>query len=142
MSKMTLLALTPIIASALFAQAKPGAERQPKSSPTVQRGRYIVEDVAKCELCHTRRDENGAPDEGNWLAGGPVQLHPAYPAPHWAVETPRIAGGPPGTEEDFIKLMTTGIARTGKPPNPPMQQFHMTREDAEAVYAYLKSLAP
>jgi mono/diheme cytochrome c family protein len=108
----------------------------------VARGKYIVEDVAMCEQCHTRRDENGKPDLGNWLMGGPVQIKPTYPAPDWAVRVPRIAGEPPGTEADFIRLLTTGIARTGKPPKPPMHQFHMTREDAEAVYAYLKTLGP
>lgn len=105
------------------------------------RGKYIVESVAMCEMCHTPRDENGQPDRGNWLMGGPVQLRPTYQAPHWAVKVPRIAGGPPGTDADFLRLMTTGIARTGNPPSPPMPQFHMTREDAEAVLAYLKSLA-
>jgi len=56
------------------------------------------------------------------------------------VRAPRIAGSPPDTNEDFIRLMTTGIARTGKPPNPPRPDFRMTRADAEAVLAYLKSL--
>jgi len=109
-------------------------------SAAAARGKYIVESVAMCEMCHTPRDENGQPDRGNWLMGGPVQLQPTYKAAHWAVKVPRIAGGPPGTEADFLRLMTTGIARTGSPPNPPMPQFHMTREDAEAVLAYLKSL--
>ena len=108
----------------------------------VARGKYIVEDVAMCEQCHTRRDENGHPDRDNWLMGGPVQIQPTYPSPEWALRVPRIAGGPPGTKADFIRLLTTGIARTGQPPKPPMHQFHMTREDAEDVYAYLKSLAP
>lgn len=108
----------------------------------VARGRYIVEDVAMCEQCHTRRDENGQPDRQNWLMGGPVQIRPTYPAPDWALKAPRIAGEPPGTEAEFIRLLTTGIARTGAPPKPPMHQFHMTREDAEGVYAYLKTLHP
>jgi mono/diheme cytochrome c family protein len=127
------------------AGASPGQERHDTTTGTngrdeVARGRYIVEDVAMCEQCHTRRDENGQPDQGNWLMGGPVQIRPTYPAPDWALKVPRIAGDPPGTKADFIKLLTTGIARTGKPPKPPMHQFHMTREDAEAVYAYLKTL--
>lgn len=123
-------------------QVKPEAKKEAAGGGSVARGKYIVENVAMCELCHTRRDENGNPDRGNWLAGGPVQLQATYPAPKWAVKAPRIAGGPPGTEADFIKLMTTGIARTGRPPDPPMPPFRMHREDAEAVYAYLKSLAP
>jgi mono/diheme cytochrome c family protein len=114
----------------------------PAQSAQIERGRYIVENLAMCELCHTPRNENGNPDRSRWLMGGPVQLQPSYPAPRWAQVAPKIGGGPPGTDADFIRLMTTGIARTGLAPNPPMPPFRMTRADAEAVLAYLKSLAP
>jgi mono/diheme cytochrome c family protein len=106
----------------------------------VDRGRYIVESVAMCEQCHTQRDEHGNPDRAHWLMGGPAQLRPSYPSPNWALREPRIAGTPPGTDAEIIRLLTTGISRTGQPPNPPMPPFRMTREDAEAVLAYLKSL--
>ncbi len=111
------------------------------SSPAlIERGRYIVEGVAMCERCHTRRDEHGNPDRANWLMGGPVQTQPTYSEPGWALSEPRLAGSPPGTDAEFVRLLTTGISRTGRPPNPPMPPFRMTREDAEAVLAYLKSL--
>ena len=113
---------------------------QAGNAALVERGRYIVENVAMCELCHTPRDAQGNPDRTHWLLGGPAQLRPAYPAPTWAVVEPRIAGKPPGTDAEFVRLLTTGIARTGLPPNPPMPPFRMTRADAEAVLAYLKSL--
>jgi hypothetical protein len=106
----------------------------------VARGKYIVEGVAMCERCHTQRDEHGNPDRAHWLMGGPTQTQPTYPSPAWAIREPRIAGSPPGTDAEFIKLLTTGISRTGRPPNPPMPPFRMTREDAEAVLVYLKSL--
>jgi mono/diheme cytochrome c family protein len=108
----------------------------------IERGRYIVEGVAMCERCHTRRDERGNPDRTNWLMGGPVQTNPTYSAPDWATSEPRLAGLPPGTDAEFVTLLTTGISRTGRPPNPPMPPFRMTREDAQAVLAYLKSLRP
>ena len=107
---------------------------------SVERGRYIVESVAMCERCHTRRDVNGNPDKTHWLMGGPVQTRPTYVEQDWAVVEPRLAGSPPGTDDEFIKLLTTGISRTGLPPKQPMPPFRMTREDAEAVLAYLKSL--
>ena len=135
-------------AVALFpatAQDKPagpakGAASAGASQTVVERGRYIVENVAMCELCHTPRDENGNPDKSHWLMGGPTQLKSQYPSPYWTLIEPRIAGRPPGTDADFIKLLTTGISRTGLPPNPPMPPFRMTRADAEAVLAYLKTL--
>jgi mono/diheme cytochrome c family protein len=134
------------LAVALFpaaAQDKPGANAKGAATggqSAIERGRYIVENVAMCELCHTPRTETGDPDRGHWLGGGPAQLRPSYPSPYWAIVEPRIAGRPPGTDADFIKLLTTGISRTGNPPNPPMPPFRMTRADAEAVLAYLKSL--
>ena len=115
-------------------------EKQAGGQSAVERGRYIVESVAMCELCHTPRTESGDLDKGHWLGGGPTQLRPSYPSPYWTQIEPRIAGRPPGTDADFIKLLTTGISRTGRPPNPPMPPFRMTRADAEAVLAYLKSL--
>lgn len=123
------------------AQGKTGAKAgEGGSQSQLERGKYIVENVAMCELCHTQRDAEGNPDHQHWLMGGPAQLRPSYPSPSWAVVEPRIAGTPPGTDEEIIRLLTTGISRTGKPPNPPMPPFRMTRPDAEAVLAYLKSL--
>jgi mono/diheme cytochrome c family protein len=140
-SLITLLAFTVglLPAAAQEKQAgKGGVDSAGKS--LIERGRYIVENVAMCELCHTARDEHGNPDRGRWLMGGPAQLRPAYPAPNWAIVEPRLAGAPPGSDAEFIRLLTTGISRTGSPPNPPMPPFRMTRTDAEAVLAYLKSL--
>ena len=93
-----------------------------------------------CAQCHTPRTESGELDRTRWLMGGPVFYRPSRPVADWADVVPRIAGDPPGTREEFIRLMTTGIARTGKPPRPPMLRLHMERADAEAVLAYLKSL--
>lgn len=115
--------------------AKPGVD-----ASAVERGRYIVENVAMCEQCHTARDDRGNPDRKHWLMGGPLPYRPSYTATNWPFSEPRIGGGPPGTDAEFIKLMMTGISRTGAPPNPPMPPFRMTRQDAEAVLAYLKSL--
>jgi mono/diheme cytochrome c family protein len=114
------------------------ANSQEKQSP-VERGKYIVESVAMCELCHTSRDEQGNPDRGRWLMGGPLQLRASYPA-NWAAVTPRIAGQPPGTDAEVIKLLTTGIWKTGAPATPPMPPYRMSQADAQAVVAYLKSL--
>ena len=104
------------------------------------RGEYIVKDVAMCWTCHTPPGPDGLPDQQRWLLGGPVPFQPARTTANWAIVAPRLAGLPPGTDEEFIKLMMTGIARTGSPPKPPMPQFRMTRADAEAVLVYLKSI--
>ena len=122
----------------------PATAQHPKQatpdSSAVERGRYIVEDLVQCTRCHTPNNQDDEGERSNWLKGGPLQIRATYPVANWALVTPRLAGGPPGTDADFIKLMTTGIARTGQPPRPPMLRPHMTRADAEAVLAYLKSL--
>jgi len=109
-------------------------------SAPVARGRYLVEEIAKCTTCHTPRDEQDRPDANRPLAGSPVPFMPAHRVGEWADVAPRLAGRPPGTDDQIVKLLMTGISRTGRPPRQPMPQFHMTRADAEAVLAYLKSL--
>ena len=53
-------------------QAKSGADSSSQSP--IERGRYIVENVAMCEFCHTPRDAHGEPDRGHWLMGsGPIE---------------------------------------------------------------------
>ncbi|HEY7288409.1 MAG TPA: c-type cytochrome [Vicinamibacterales bacterium] len=115
-------------------------QRASMDQAQVARGRYLVSDVAVCWRCHTPRDAGGQPDRTQWLLGAPVPFVPATATPSWAQVAPRLSGLPPGTDEEFVKLMMTGVSRTGFPPRQPMPQFHMTRADAEAVLAYLKSL--
>jgi mono/diheme cytochrome c family protein len=126
----------------------PAQERKQAEAPAngsskadlVARGRYLVEGVAACADCHTPRDKNGEPDRTRWLQGAPVFLQPAQAVPGWAIVAPRLAGLPPGRDAEIITLLTTGIWSNGKPPRQPMPRFRMTRSDAEAVLAYLKSI--
>jgi len=107
------------------------------------RGKYIVEGVARCGQCHTQLDNDGNPDQSRWLQGAPIRWVPAVPDSNWPLKAPRIGGVPlPASDEDMIKLLTTGIWTTGERLRSPMPQFRMDRTDAEAVVAYLKSLTP
>lgn len=106
----------------------------------IARGKYIVEGLAACGDCHTPRNANGEIVRSKWLAGAPVFYEPAQRVPGWAISAPRIAGLPPGSDAEIVKLLTTGLWRGGQTPRPPMPRFHMVREDAEAVVAYLRSL--
>jgi mono/diheme cytochrome c family protein len=137
------IALTALLAGATsVGHLEGGQEKERTVQPDLKRGQYLVEDVAMCGTCHTPRTENGQPDHSRRLMGGPVPYRPATANAEWAEIAPRLAGLPPGTDEQFITLMTTGIARTGRPPRPPMPQFRMTRQDAQRVLAYLKSVKP
>jgi len=117
-------------------QAKPSAG----NAEQIARGKYIVEDVAMCGTCHTPRLANGQMDRSRWLLGGPVPYLPAWSDSNWPQLEPRLAGNPPATNEQMITLLTTAVWIDGKPLRDPMPKFHMTRADAEAVVAYLRSL--
>ena len=110
------------------------------ASSAVARGAYIVEDVAMCGTCHTPRLANGQYDRNRWLAGAPVPYQPSQPTANWPTVAPRIAGQTPANAEGMITLLTTGIWTDGKQLRDPMPKFHMTKEDAQAVVAYLKSV--
>ena len=136
MHRLIVAALLLLVGVTPSADAQDGGADRAK----IDRGKYIVEDVAVCWRCHSPRDPSGSPDERRWLLGGPVPFAPARATDEWAVVAPRLAGLPPGTDEEFIALLMTGISRTGRPPRAPMPQFRLTRADAEAVLAYLKSI--
>lgn len=137
-------AIALILLSGTLALAQ-GQKAQPQSKPTsvgtVARGKYIVESVAVCAQCHTPRDYDGNPDRSHWLQGSSVPFNPVRPDPNWPLTAPRIGGFPlPASDGDMVKLLTTGIWTNGEHLRPPMPQFRLSQEDAEAVVAYLKSL--
>lgn len=93
-----------------------------------------------CGQCHTPLDAQGNPDRSRWLQGAPVlwqQTKPDSP-----LVAPRIGSTPPASDAAMVTLLTTGVWTTGNHLRYPMPQFRMDRKDAEAVVAYLKSLAP
>jgi mono/diheme cytochrome c family protein len=138
--------LTLISGSIAIAQAQDNSAGQSKAAGAagdVARGKYLVEGVAMCGQCHTPRDSQGNPDRTHWLQGGPVPYQSSTPASDWPQMVPRIGGTPPAPDADMVKLLTTGVwTATGTNLRLPMPQFRMTVADAQAVLAYLKSLAP
>ncbi len=140
-----LLAITLITILAWAQQPAATKAATPSSKPQagnaqVGRGKYIVEELAKCGNCHTPRDEEGKIDRTQFLHGASTFFRPAARVPDWPIICPRIAGNPSATDEQLVTLLTTGIWKFGKPLRAPMPEFHMTREDAEAVVAYLRTL--
>ena len=140
MAMFVLAAENPILRGQTQKIKRSEVSKPRNNSDRINRGRYIIEGVAACSDCHTPRKDNGESDRAKWLAGAPVFFQPARPVPGWPSTAPRLAGLPPGRDAEIVTLLTTGVWRDGKAPRPPMPRFHMTREDAEAVVAYLKSL--
>jgi mono/diheme cytochrome c family protein len=124
------------------AQNSQKSAAHPANENAVKRGEYIVNDVAVCSQCHTPRDNKGGADPNHWLVGAAVWFKPVQAVSNWPLQAPRLAGSPPASDDDMIKLLTTGIWTSGEELRPPMPQFRMSRDDAAAVVAYLKSLTP
>ncbi len=110
------------------------------SDAQVSRGSYLVNYVAMCVQCHTPRDTAGTLDRTQLLKGAPIPVRSPFPNQIWAFTAPAIAALPGWADEDAIALLTTGRRVNGTAPKPPMPPFRLTREDAEAVVAYLRSL--
>lgn len=135
------------LAGPAFAETQTASAATPTAAPAaaptdaaVERGRYLVEKVAMCGQCHTQRNDQGQLQMNLWLQGGPVPLLTPAGYPKWAYKAPRLAGLPQHTDEQFVRLLTTGINRDGKEPMAPMPPYRMTADDAIAIAAYLRSL--
>ncbi len=106
----------------------------------IARGEYLVKAIGQCGDCHTPFGEKGEPVMDKWLQGAKLTFAPTMPMPVWADTSPPIAGLPGWNEQQALKFFMTGVAPNGQPPRPPMPQYKMNKQDAEAVVAYLKSL--
>jgi len=133
---------TPPLPCGSFTQTAPpallsGAPAAPGSSVRVERGRQLVA-LGGCEACHTVR--GGAP-----FAGGR-----AIPTPFGTFYSPNITpdadsgiGG--WSAEDFWRALHAGVSRDARllyPVFPYTNYTRVTREDADAMYAYLRTIAP
>ncbi|HEV2617426.1 MAG TPA: c-type cytochrome [Candidatus Acidoferrales bacterium] len=115
---------------------------QSQANPSqVDRGRYLVEEVAKCTECHTPRDEDGNLDRSRWLQGATIWIKPVHGVQNWAEWAPRLAGLPQFSDEQVEQILERGKGPNGAPIRPPMHIYHMTHADADSIIAYLRSLA-
>ncbi len=104
------------------------------------RGDYLASHVAMCVQCHTPRDGKGDLDRTRLFKGAPITLRSPFPHHGWAFAAPAIAGLPGWSDHDAVALLTTGRRLTGYTPKAPMPPFRLSRADADAVIAFLRSL--
>lgn len=104
---------------------------------SLTRGKYIVENVALCVECHTPRNSKGELDRTRWLQGAPIPVKSPYPNDRWAFQAPAIGGLPGFSQSEVVVLLSTGRRVSGRVPLSPMPPFRLSKEDAEAVAAYL-----
>ena len=109
------------------------------SDTTVQRGEYLVREVAQCGMCHTPHSNNGQMNEQRWLQGGVLWFRPVHEMPDWALAAPPLAGTGL-SDAELLRVLTTGRAHDGSPLRPPMHTYRMSGADAAAIVHYLRSL--
>lgn len=111
----------------------PSAQREPapEPAPTAEYGRYLA---VGCTGCH-----------GEGLSGGPI---PGAP-PELGVPgnlTPHATGLLAWDEAAFVRAMRTGMRPDGTQLNPQQMPWrslqHMTDVELQALYAYLRTVAP
>ena len=108
----------------------------------IRRGEYLAARVGLCGDCHTPMTAKGEPDAKRAMQGAPIGFRPMQPVPGWAAAAPPIAGMAGWSDADALKFLQTGLAPGGKRAAPPMPWYRFSRSDAEALLAYLRSLAP
>lgn len=112
----------------------------------VQRGKYLVT-LGLCTDCHTPGYFFGKPDMTRYLGGSEVGFHiPELGVFHGPNLTPDDETGlGRWSADDIVKAIQTGTRPDGRilAPIMPWHAFaEMTKQDAMAVAAYLKSLPP
>ena len=128
------LVLAWLTVSKSLSQGTPASDKN-----EIEKGRYLVEEVAKCAECHTPRNARGELDRDAWLQGAPIWITPVKPIPNWADRAPALVGFT-YTEQEGERVLEKGTGPRGDVLRPPMHIYHMKHEDARAIIAYLNSL--
>ena len=134
------------IATVAFAQApKPEAAKPEAPKETrLERGKYLVEEVSRCQECHTPQLADGTFDKANWMKGATLVGIPAKPIEDWHQKAPDITSTSKlwanWKYEGFVAFLSTAKNPRGHKAGPPMPAYTMKTEDAEAMALYLKSL--
>lgn len=141
-----ILALATGTAGAQESSTKPASKQSSGTSATskqdeITRGKYLVEQVAKCTDCHTPRDSSGKIDDSRLLQGAPIWIMPVNSKEAWAMRAPSLAGFP-YTDKQALDVLEKGIGTNGLPIQPPMHTYHLHHDDAVAIIAFLRSLPP
>jgi mono/diheme cytochrome c family protein len=145
MNRISIAAVAALLLAASVVRAAPAEKTapKPKASPAqVARGKYLVHQVGMCADCHSPRDQKGEFIRERWLQGSELDFKATVPMPKWAAVSPPIAGLPGWSEANAVTFLMTGKDPNGEMADPPMPQYRMSRDDATAVVAYLKSLPP
>jgi mono/diheme cytochrome c family protein len=110
----------------------------------VERGKYLVEEVGRCQECHTPKTETGEFDRSKWMKGSTLIGVPSAPVADWHQKSPDLTSTSAlwtrWGQDGFSKFLQTAKNPRGGKAGPPMPAYMLKAEDADAIAAYLKSL--
>ena len=122
-----------------------------KTPALVERGKYLANHVSVCVDCHSTRDWSkfaGPIEPGTEGKGGDKFDHSlGFPGVFFAknITSDKETGLGNWTDGEIYRAMTKGVSKNGEPlfPLMPYNSFNqMTKQDAYAIIAYIRTLAP
>jgi mono/diheme cytochrome c family protein len=133
-----------------YPKVGPASDVRVDTTPArIARGAYLANHVSVCTDCHSQRDYTryAAPVRPNTLGAGGEVWDEAIGFPGRLVArnlTPAALAG--WSDGEILRAFTEGVSRDGTPLFALMPYTaygaHMAREDALAIVAYLRTLAP
>lgn len=132
------------LATVLVAAAAAARVHAQAPNANVARGKYLVEEVARCQDCHTPKTDTGEFDKTKWLKGARLAVQPIAPIQGWHATSPDITSTSQlwqrWGDDGFAKFLETTKNPRGGGAGAPMPAYTLSHDDAVAVAAYLKSL--
>jgi mono/diheme cytochrome c family protein len=116
----------------------------------LERGRYLVDNVGACGDCHTPRLPSGAPDMARYLAGNSCFADAVPGDPQvGCLATRNLTHHETGlknrSDREIKDMFLEGLRPDGKALLPMMPYYvlgNMSDQDADAIVAYLRTVAP
>jgi mono/diheme cytochrome c family protein len=138
-----------LIAAAFCALASAACAVPP--TPSVERGRYLVESILACGNCHTPKDAAGNPIAARSLSGGGLSFSiPPFAGTASNITPDRETGIGSWSDEEMKRAIVEGV----RPNHGRLAGTHLgvvmavpffkalTAQDLSAVVAYLRSVPP
>jgi mono/diheme cytochrome c family protein len=112
--------------------------------PKLARGKYVAEQLARCQDCHTPHLLNGEVVNSAWMKGASLNYAPVAELKGWHQKSPDITSTSAlwsrWGDDGMVAFLETAKNPRGGVAGLPMPAYTMSHEDAVAVVAYLKSL--
>ncbi len=142
MTNRVLIGLVPVIALLIgFGAATPV---HGQADAKIARGKYLVEEVARCQECHTPKLEGGEFDRAKWLKGAKLEVAPIATIQGWHASSPDLTSTSAlwqrWGQDGLTKFLETAKNPRGGKAGAPMPAYTMSHDDADAIVTYLKSL--